>query len=155
MKIKKSNCVSPMTDAQRAIFGDDNKVQTPKVEFKIIKNKEWEEWIVEVRIDGELNKEKSYHTDDKDDAISTKKAMEKELQEHPQRYLPEKKTKKSWDGYDIPKVCQDKNKECGKCYLEKEARTKIGCTVPVDETACEICHDDGEPCDACEDDNEG
>jgi hypothetical protein len=57
-----------------------------KVKFKIRQDKEWNEWIVEVRINGELSEEKSYHTDDRDDAISTKHKMEQELIEHPERY---------------------------------------------------------------------
>lgn len=40
-------------------------------------------------------------------------------------------SRKSWDGYDIPAKCKDK--ECGKCLLNSIERKSIGCTVPIDE----------------------
>lgn len=46
----------------------------PKVYIK--KNPDWNEWVV--RIKG--RPESSYHTDDYDDALGTKKAMEAEVQ---------------------------------------------------------------------------
>ena len=68
-----------------------------------------------------------------------------EAKEHPERYLPEKKTKKSWDGYNIPEICKDR--ECGKCNCNIVGRKFIGCTVPVDETACEFTG--ANTCDGC------
>ena len=46
-----------------------------KTIFKIKFNKEWEEYRVQVFEDGILNKDKTYHTNDKHDAIDTMKAM--------------------------------------------------------------------------------
>ena len=61
--------------------------RTPIVKIKVRYDEEWDEYIVEVRIDGKLNKDKSYHATDKDDAIHTKHAMIKEAQEFPKRYM--------------------------------------------------------------------
>jgi len=62
------------------------KTTKPNVKFRVRFDKEWDEYQVQVRINGKLNEAKTYHTDDQDDAISTKHAMQKELQEHPERY---------------------------------------------------------------------
>ena len=56
------------------------------VKFTIKRDTEWDEWIVEVWIDGKINEAKSYHTDDKQDAIDTHIHMKQELIEHPERY---------------------------------------------------------------------
>ena len=46
--------------------------------FKIVKNHEWEEWEVRVFEFGIMNKNRSYFTDDKQDAIDTMAVMKKE-----------------------------------------------------------------------------
>jgi hypothetical protein len=46
----------------------------------------------------------------------------------------EPKTVKSWDGYDIPVICQTENKECGMCELSGDVRETMGCNVnPFDD----------------------
>jgi len=60
-------------------------------EFKIVYDKEWEEWIVQYIEDGVVNEAKSYHTEDGADAISTAAAMLRELKkQHPERVPPKK-----------------------------------------------------------------
>ena len=56
------------------------------VKFKIYHDKDLEEYQVQVWINGTLNKDKTYHTDDREDALATKQVMQKELVEHPDRY---------------------------------------------------------------------
>jgi hypothetical protein len=46
-----------------------------KTTFKLVHDKDWDEYRVEVRVDGKLQKSRTYYTDDRDDAIATKKQM--------------------------------------------------------------------------------
>lgn len=62
-----------------------------RVEFKLVRKTSTDEWVVKVYIDGKFNEDKSYYTDDKTDAENTKKLMEKEYREHPERYISEEK----------------------------------------------------------------
>ncbi|KKM75370.1 hypothetical protein LCGC14_1390930 [marine sediment metagenome] len=61
----------------------------PVVKTRIKHLVDWNEYVVEVFIDGILNEEKSYHTDDKQDAKDTQKVMELEVIEYPERYRNE------------------------------------------------------------------
>ena len=62
------------------------KCQKPVVHFTIRHDLEWDEYTVEVWINGKLNKAKSYHAIDKDDSIETEQAMIKEAKEFPECY---------------------------------------------------------------------
>lgn len=46
-----------------------------KTTFKIVKDTEWDEYQVQVFENGNLNLERTYHTDDQQDAINTFKTM--------------------------------------------------------------------------------
>ena len=46
---------------------------------KIKRDKDWGEWVVELYVNGKHYEPADYHTDDKQDAIDTAKAMEKPI----------------------------------------------------------------------------
>ena len=56
------------------------------VSTRIYFDKEEEEYQVQVIQDGKLNIDKTYFTDDLDDALDTQAAMSKEILKHPERY---------------------------------------------------------------------
>lgn len=77
---------------QREVFKKRKKPDTTT--FKIVHNKEWDEYQVQVFEFGELNEARTYHTDDPEDAKVTFKAMveeerinkqNKEISEHNKR----------------------------------------------------------------------
>ena len=51
-----------------------------KVDLKLKRLPETDEWRVSVFIDGKYSEEKSYYTDDKQDAIDTMEFMKKEFE---------------------------------------------------------------------------
>jgi hypothetical protein len=59
----------------------------PNIKIKLHYDRDWQEYQVRVFINGVYSEDKTYFTDDKQDAIDTKKAMENELIKHPERYL--------------------------------------------------------------------
>jgi len=59
---------------------------TTVVRMNVKYDNNWEEYVVQVFINGILDDDKSYHTDDGDDAISTMHTMLAEAQNHPERY---------------------------------------------------------------------
>ncbi len=66
--------------------GIDKGDKKPTVKFKLFYDEDWEEWQVRVLINGKLNKAKSAHCSDRDDAIGTRHAIITEFNEHPERY---------------------------------------------------------------------
>ena len=48
--------------------------------FTIYHDLEWQEYVVQVRVNGVVNDSMSYHTDDQDDARLTMLAMRKEYE---------------------------------------------------------------------------
>lgn len=53
--------------------------ETVTTKFKIVRDEEWEEYQVQVFENGVLNEQRTYHTDDKEDARETLKAMKMEV----------------------------------------------------------------------------
>jgi len=51
-----------------------------EVTFKIVRDKEWDGYVVQYLEDGVVNKAKSYHTDSEIDAVDTLTAMKDELE---------------------------------------------------------------------------
>ena len=51
-----------------------------ETEFKIVKDSQWNEYIVQTIEDGKVNPDKSYHTEDLQDARDTMTAMKKEIE---------------------------------------------------------------------------
>ena len=51
-----------------------------KTEFKIVKDSQWNEYIVQTIEDGKVNADKSYHTEDLQDARDTMTAMKKKIE---------------------------------------------------------------------------
>lgn len=49
-----------------------------KIKLSTVRKAETNEWIVKVYIDGKYDEDKTYYTDDKQDAIDTMKHMAKE-----------------------------------------------------------------------------
>jgi hypothetical protein len=47
-----------------------------KIEYKLRRKSETNEWVVAAYVNGKFNDEKSYYTDDKQDAIKTMKMMQ-------------------------------------------------------------------------------
>ena len=60
---------------------------TTTVQMRVRYDNDWEEYVVQVKINGKLNEDKSYHTDDGDDAIGTMHRMLGEAQRNPERYI--------------------------------------------------------------------
>jgi len=58
--------------------------QCGEVSLRLKRNKEYDEWIVEYRVDGELDGMKSYYTNDKQDAEQTMSLMQR--LSHPAQY---------------------------------------------------------------------
>lgn len=67
------------------------------VKIKMRYDSKWEEYQVQVWIDGKLDEDKTYHTNDKDDAIRTKHAMKQEAVDHPERYQTTQKNETELD----------------------------------------------------------
>ena len=69
-----------------------------KITFKTVYDDAWEEYQVQYIEDGVVNKDKTYHTDDYDDALETMAAMKKELEVGQHGRLDQ-----TGDSLDIPK----------------------------------------------------
>jgi hypothetical protein len=51
----------------------------PKNRMTIVKDRNTGEWVVKVYENGKLNEDKTYYTDDREDAENTKRAMQNSL----------------------------------------------------------------------------
>ena len=72
MKYAKNKTNEPEASAH---INKETKMRTIEVKLRIKRDSEWNEWRVEWVQDGVYDEDKTYFTDDKQDAIETKEAI--------------------------------------------------------------------------------